>query len=153
THGRIYKIQRKGTGHKLFQEDMAKRSSKELVDLLRWDNPWWYRTALRLLRERRDRSVIPELKKLALESDNEVRALRGLWGLHAVGGFTEADAEEGLKNRSAAVRLWNVRLLGESGKVSEKMLARLAALAKSDPAPEVRLQLASTAQRLREQDV
>src|SRR5262249_11968015 len=49
THGRIYKIQRTGT--KSVPVDLAKKSSKELVEILANDNPWWYRTALRLLGE------------------------------------------------------------------------------------------------------
>jgi len=45
THGRIYKIQRKGT-KKSEPVDLAKKTSKELVVLLTNDNPWWHRTAL-----------------------------------------------------------------------------------------------------------
>src|SRR5262249_49503577 len=51
THGRIYKIQRKGTKSKR-PGDLSKRSSGELVEVLKNGNPWWYRTALRLLKER-----------------------------------------------------------------------------------------------------
>src|SRR5205807_10136435 len=88
THGRIYKIQRKGT-KKSEPVDLAKKSSKELVELLKNDNPWWHRTALRLLGERRDRTVIRDLEKMALERKNELHALRAQSALHAVGGFTE----------------------------------------------------------------
>ena len=151
THGRIYKIQRKGA-KKSAAVDLSKRTSKELVALLKNDNPWWYRTALRLLGERRDPESLPALKELAA-SANEIHTLRGLWGLYAVGSFNERGAEAGLNSKSAAVRLWNVRLLGEAGAVSAKVLAQLTAMAKDDPAPEVRLQLASTARRLSKQDV
>ena len=78
THGRIYKIQRKGTKSQP-PPDLSKKSSKELVALLKNDNPWWYRTALRLLKERSDRSVLPQLRQLALQNDNDAHALRGLW--------------------------------------------------------------------------
>jgi putative heme-binding domain-containing protein len=107
---------------------------------------------LRLLGERRDPDSFPALRELAA-SPNEVHALRGLWGLYAAGGFNERLAATGLHSKSAARRLWNVRLLGEAGAVSAKMLALLTELARSDPAPEVRLQLASTARRLTKQDV
>ena len=151
THGRIYKIQRKGA--KRFRPvDLSKKSSKELVALLKDDNPWWYRTALRLLSERRDPASLPALRELAA-STNEVLALRGLWGLYAVGGFDERHAATGLRSKIPAVRLWNVRLLGEPGEVSPNMLTRLTEMAGDEPAAEVRLQLASTAQRLTKQDV
>ena len=149
--GRIYKIER--TGVKTSPPpDLGKKSSKELVALLANDNPWWYRTALRLLGERRDKSVAPLLREMALKSKEEKLALRGLWGLYAVGAFDEAIAAKLLGHSSPWMRSWAVRLLGESGKVSAKVLARLTELAAKDTAPEVRSQLASTAQRLREQD-
>ncbi len=151
THGRIYKIQRKGAKSSP-PPDLGKKSSKELVELLANDNPWWYRTALRLLNERRDRSVVPALRDLALRSEKETLALRGLWGLYAVGAFDGALAEKVLGHRSPWMRAWAVRLLGEPGKVSPKVLARLTELAQKDAAPEVRSQLASTAQRLKAQD-
>jgi putative membrane-bound dehydrogenase-like protein len=151
THGRIYKIQRKGTKGKP-PGDLAKKSSRELVDLLANDNPWWYRTVLRLLAERRDQSVAPRLRELAFQSTNDAHALRGLWGLYAVGAFDEPFAVKCLAHQSPWVRSWAIRLLGEAGRVSPSMLERWVRLAADDPAPEVRLQLASSAQRLKGQD-
>ena len=150
-HGRIFKIQRKGT-KPVAGVDLGKKSSRELVDLLKNNSPWWYRTALRLLKERRDRSVAPTLADLALHAEDDAVALRGLWGLYAVGAFDEAFAERTLAHRSPWMRSWAVRLLGEAGHVSDGMLARFTEMAAHDPAPEVRLQLASTAGRLAKQD-
>src|SRR5262249_20326890 len=146
-----FKIQRTGTG-KQAPVDLAKKSSRELVGLLKNNNPWWHRTALRLLKERRDRSVAPELTELALRGGDDALSLRGLWGLYAVGAFDESVAEKALGHPSPWVRSWAVRLLGEAGRVSDKMLARFTEMAENDPTPEVRLQLASTAQRLTGQD-
>jgi putative heme-binding domain-containing protein len=151
THGRIYKIQRKGAKNTP-PPDLGKKSSKELVELLKNDNPWWYRTALRLLAERRDRKVVPQLRALALESKDDTHCLRGLWGLYAVGAFDEAVARRCLKHKSPWVRSWAIRLLGEAGHVLDKQLERFTELARKDEAPEVRLQLASTARRLIKQD-
>ncbi len=153
THGRIYRIQRTGA-KKQPPVDLASVSSARLVAALKNDNPWWYRTALRLLREEGDRTVVGDLKKMAAESTNDAHALRGLWGLHAVGAFDEAFAERMLAHKSPWVRCWAVRLAGEggAGKVSAKLFDRFAELAESDPAPQVRLQLASTAQQLKRQD-
>jgi putative membrane-bound dehydrogenase-like protein len=151
THGRIYKIQRKGAKPQA-PVDLAQKSSKELVGLLANNNPWWHRTALRLLKERRDAAVAPELTELALHAADDAHRLRGLWGLYAVGSFDDALAAKALADRSPWVRSWAVRLLGEAGKVSGPMLDRFTELAAKDEAPEVRLQLASTAQRLTAQD-
>src|SRR5262249_25436151 len=146
THGRIYKIQPTGT-RSTPPGDLARRTSAELVELLRNNNPWWHRTALRLLGERRDASVGPSLSRLLFESEAEPLALRGLWGLYALGAFDDDTAEKALKHPSRWVRSWAVRLLGERGKLPDRLSGELVRLAAGDAAPEVRLQLASTAQR------
>jgi hypothetical protein len=151
THGRIYKIQRKGAKSEP-APDLAKKSTKELVELLKNNNPWTYRTALRLLGERRDRDAAGPLEDLMVKTSDDRQSLRGLWGLHAIGAFDDAVAEKALQNTSPWVRSWAIRLLGEPGKVSDGILKQFADLAKKDSAPQVRLQLASTAQRLRTQD-
>lgn len=150
--GRIYRIQRKGAA-KSPPVDLSKRSSQELVALLKNDVPYQYRTALRLLSERRDKSVSAELTKLAFKSARQVDSLRGLWGLYAIGAFDDGTAATALEHADAWIRYWGVRFAGESGAVSEKLRTRLGELARSEPAPQVRLQLASTCQQLKKQDV
>ncbi len=150
-HGRIYRIQRKGA-KAAPPVDLGKKTPAELVELLANDNPYQYRTALRLLHERKERSLAAQLQALAWAGKSDQLALRGLWALYAVGGFDEATGEKLLGHRFPSVRSWAVRLLGEAGKVSPKVLVKLEALATKDAAPEVRLQLASTAQRLKDQD-
>ena len=151
THGRIYKIQLKGT-KSAPPGDLSKKTSTELVELLKNNNPWWHRTALRLLAERRDRSVAGRLQEMLFQSKQDTLSLRGLWGLCGIGAFDETLAAKALDHPSPWVRSWTVRLLGEPGRVSPAMLEKLTRMAQQDPAPEVRLQLASTAGRLTSQD-
>jgi putative membrane-bound dehydrogenase-like protein len=152
THGRIYRIARKATPPQK-PTNAAEQTTKGLVELLNVDNPYWHRTALRLLHERRDQSVAPELLKIAMiEQGNEAVPLRALWGLYAVGAFNEDVAAKLLTHRSPWMRSWVVRLLGESNAVSDRMLAKFTEMAQKDPAAPVRLQLASTAARLKKQD-
>jgi putative membrane-bound dehydrogenase-like protein len=150
THGRIYKIQRKDAKNDP-APDLSKKTSKELVDLLKNNDPWRYRTALRLLNERAARDVAPQLEDLLAKSTDDKFSLRALWALFAVGAFDDAVADKALDNKSPWVRSWAVRLLGESGNVSATMLKRFTDLADKDEAPQIRLQLASTAQRLKSQ--
>ncbi len=154
THGRIYKISR--TGAKTQPTvDLGKMKSTELVMQLTKDNPYWYRTALRLLKERNPRTDKRKhsgddllLQYLLFEGKNPTHALRGLWGLYAVGAFDESVAEKALKHPDAYIRSWTIRLLGESGLLNAAMLTKLTALAATEKAPQVRSQLASTAQSL-----
>jgi putative membrane-bound dehydrogenase-like protein len=151
THGRIYKIQRKGT-RSASPGDLSKKSSGELVELLKNDNPWWYRTALRLLAERHDQSVAGLLEEMLFQNKQDTLSLRGLWGLYGIGAFDESLAARALDHPSPWVRSWAVRLFGEPGRVSAGILQKLTQMARQDPAPEVRLQLASTGGRLTSQD-
>ncbi|MBM4068186.1 MAG: c-type cytochrome [Planctomycetes bacterium] len=151
THGRIYKIQRKGAKASP-PRDLGKLNTKELVTLLTDDNPYRYRTALRLLSERQDPGVASLLRDLAFGSKLERHALRGLWGLYAVGAFDSRIAVKGLKHANPWFRSWTIRFLGEANQVQDAHLQEMTRLASDDPAPQVRLQLASTAQRLRKQD-
>jgi putative membrane-bound dehydrogenase-like protein len=151
THGRIYKIQPTGT-KSAPPDDLSKKSSAELVELLKNNNPWWHRTALRLLKERRDPSATSHLEDLAFHAPDARHRLRGLWGLYAIGVFEENIAAKMLMDANPWVRVWAIRLLGEAGQVSSATMKRLLDLASSDPAPEVRLQLAATAQRLQHED-
>src|SRR5437588_373353 len=107
THGRIYKIQPVGT-KSTPPGNLADKSSKELVELLKNNNPWWHRTALRLLAERRDRSVASQLQELVLKSREETVSLRGLWGLYAIGALDEDLAEKLSHHPSPWVRSWTV---------------------------------------------
>jgi putative membrane-bound dehydrogenase-like protein len=151
THGRIYKIQRTGA-RPAPHPDLAKQSSRELVELLKNNNPWFHRTALRLLAERQDRSVRGELENMLFQGSEETHSLRALWGLNAVSEFDEPVAARAIEHPNSWIRAWAVRLLGERGEISAAMLGRLARLAREDPALEVRSQLASTARQLSRQD-
>jgi putative membrane-bound dehydrogenase-like protein len=152
THGRIFKIQPAGTKSQP-PGDLNKKSSAELVELLKSNNPWWHRTALRLLKERKDLSVVPSFEHLAFEAPDERQRLRALWGLYALGALQEDFATKLLADSSPWIRSWTIRLMGEGKSVSSEEMHRLVDLARKDKAPEVRLQLAATAQRLQNQDV
>src|SRR5262249_40622786 len=53
-----------------------------------------------------------------------------------------------LNHANEDVRTWTVRLLGDAKKVTPEIAAALVALARTDPSPTVRSQLACSAKRL-----
>jgi hypothetical protein len=55
TNGRVYKIEYAGTP-KVPSFDLRRKTSAELVELLKHPNKWWRNEARRLLAERRDRA-------------------------------------------------------------------------------------------------
>jgi putative membrane-bound dehydrogenase-like protein len=165
-HGRVFRLQPKGLKTKK-AEDLGKKSDIDLVNLLieSSENPYVYRTALRLLSERRDKldpAARQRLGTLAATgaADAHLR-LRGLWGAMSVGGMEEERyTDDGLlEDRSTAMKTWTIRFAGESDphllkrdplwdKVNAHKLDQFVHLAKTTEAAELRLQLASTARRL-----
>jgi putative heme-binding domain-containing protein len=144
--GRIYRLRAPGAAP-LAPFDLSALSSAELVKTLAHPNRWFRETALRLLGDRRDASIIPLLNKLLDENDGPI-ALQALWALNLSGGFDDVAAERTLAHANPYVRAWTVRLLGDDGEVSPALASRLAQLAATEPHVEVRNQLACTARRL-----
>src|SRR5262249_20141222 len=121
-------------------------NSPELVELLRNRNDWYVREARRIIAERRDAKLVPALERMASETRPE--SLEAVWTLMSAKLLSDETAEQSLRHPSEDVRSWIVRWLGDRRRVSSLERERLIELAKSDPSPVVRSQLASTAQRL-----
>jgi putative heme-binding domain-containing protein len=131
--------------------NLARLSSAELVQLLAHSNRWHRQTALRLLGDRKDKSVVVQL--LAnLEGGAGQLALESLWALHQIGIADDRATLAGLQNRNPHVRRWAVRLACDGGHVSPRVMARLIEVARTEQDVEVRSQLASSARRLPAKD-
>ncbi len=162
--GRIYRLS--ATGAKVGWEkmDFTKLSGDELIKLLSHANKWHRQTALRVLWDRGDKSLLPKLKQLALATsppsppsgeragvrghDNQL-ALEAFWAVNACGGFDDAFALQTLSHPNEMIRYWTIRLLGDRKKtLSATLHPALFRLARTEPVAEVRAQLASTATRL-----
>jgi putative membrane-bound dehydrogenase-like protein len=127
--------------------DLGAQSNAQLVQLLD-DNRKWYRDhARRLLGERRDRSAVPELRRVARDTRGQL-ALEALWTAHQIAGMDPEWALQLMTHADAPVRLWAVRLLQPGAAMPAALAERLVALARTEPDPEVRSELASTAARL-----
>jgi putative membrane-bound dehydrogenase-like protein len=150
TNGRIYKVEAKGT-KPAKNLGLAKRSSKELLELLGHPNNWYSREARRILAERRDKSVWPALRKMLKESTGAL-ALEALWALYVSGGFDDEIAGQLLDHANEDVRAWTVRLLGDAKRVAPALAKRLVQAARRDPSVTVRSQLACTCKRLPGED-
>jgi putative membrane-bound dehydrogenase-like protein len=168
TRGRIYKVQYVGNSPASHSApwkvrvgdgslDINHLSSQEVVGLLNHPNDWYRREANRILAERRDPTIIPQLRRMVLENHDQ-SALEGLWALYVCGGFDEKMAASCLHHPFADIRTWTIRFLGDSASsslnhagrsgVSSSMLGALVELARNEKHPSVRSQLASTCKRL-----
>jgi len=145
-NGRIYRLKAKGA-KPVRTEDLSQLNPTQLVERLTHSNRWVRQTALRILGDRSDPSLNPSLSAALARSQGQI-ALETLWALNLSGGLTEGEALRALEHSDPFVRLWTVRLQGDSRQVSPAVAVKLAALATREPNLEVRNQLAATARRL-----
>jgi len=150
TTGRIYRISHGEP--KLPKIDLSKLSDRELVALQKHPNEWQVRAARRLLQERsaswtpRERGEVFEpLNKMRLSAESERVRLRAIWALHGIGELGFVRATTLTSHVSEYVRGWGVRFMSE-GPGGDTI--RYAKLARTDPSPLVRLELASAVQKL-----
>ncbi|RLS48693.1 MAG: DUF1080 domain-containing protein [Planctomycetota bacterium] len=145
TNGRVYKISYKDTPK--VKVDLAKATDDELAGYQTHNNDWFVRHARRLLAERKPGAAVrAKLADQATEHQNPLKRLRGLWALHSTGGLEPAVLAKLLADKDDHVRGWAIRLSTESG-TPDVLLPKLVEMAKADPSPVVRRELASLAIR------
>jgi len=145
TNGRVYKVQRRGAPEPA-RFDLSKSNSRDLAELLRNRNDWHVREARRILSERQDATALQTLERMAAQASPE--ALEAVWTLMSAEMLSEETAEQLLRHPSEDIRAWIVRWFGDRRRMTSLQRERLIELAKTDPSPVVRSQLACSSQRL-----
>ncbi len=145
--GRVYRLRAKDSVPTTTRVNYAQASSAQLIEALRNENRWHRETALRLLGDRKDKSVVATLLD-SIERERGQLALETFWAVHASGGFNETVAQRFLKHADPYVRLWTVRLLADDHMVAPSIAVQLTEMAREEPNVEVRCQLACSARRL-----
>jgi putative membrane-bound dehydrogenase-like protein len=144
--GRIWRLGGKAT-RPVAPFDLARRSNQQLLELLR-DSRKWYRDHARgLLAERRDRSLVAELRRLVREERGQP-ALEAFWTASLISGANAEWTFELLNHPDASLRAGALRLWQPAGSITRPMRDRLVSLARSEPDPEVRSELAQAAGRV-----
>ncbi|RBP47731.1 putative membrane-bound dehydrogenase-like protein [Roseimicrobium gellanilyticum] len=103
--GRIWRLTPKGYKTRK-TESLADKSSSELVKLFSHPNAWHRDTAHRLLFERQDKSVVPELKQLLKWDDSGPYVeVHSMWTLNSLGALDEEDLSHfALEDREPEIR-------------------------------------------------
>ncbi len=144
--GRVYRLRDRDA--KAYRPiDLGKKTTAELVELLRDDNRWIRQMANRLLGDRKDAAVLAPLRKL-LQAERGQTALEALWALNVSGGFDATLAVQLLGHAEPAVRAWTVRLLADDHRLGAEVAAKTAELARTETSVHVRSQWAASARRL-----
>ena len=108
--GRIYRIVPEGSKIERVVPQMYKEASAKLVEHLSSTNSWWRETAQRLLVERSDLAVVPELKELAASTTAPLGAVHALWTLEGMNQLDAATVQVALKSHEPRVRAAAIRL-------------------------------------------
>ena len=148
TTGRIYRLKPTAALPKSTRPHSLVRASGELL-LQELQSPIRQRrqTALRMIGDRRDPTLLPALTEL-LQSGSSQTQLEALWAVYQTGGLNDQTAVRLMDHPNQLIRAWTVRLLCDERHVSDVVAARLITLCAGEPYIEVRKQLASSARRL-----
>lgn len=148
--GRIYRL-RADEGHsgraRAASFNLANASTEKLVQTLAHSDKWFRQTALRLIADRQDQSVVPKLHQM-LANRSDAVSREAFWALNLLGQLDDDLALETLQHKNWSIRSWTVRLLGDRRDISQPIATALAGLAKRETNVEVRAQLACSARRL-----
>ena len=115
----------------------------ELVTELENPNSWWRETAHRLIFERQDATVVPQLRKLLRESSSAVGRLHALWSLDGLQALDGDDLHAALSDSDPHIREHAV-LLAEPRLVKDSSLLEQVLTRATDESPRVRFQVALT---------
>jgi mono/diheme cytochrome c family protein len=140
--GRIWRIVH-DTSKPERKPSLSKATPAELVKTLSHPNGWWRDTAQRLLVERGEVSVAPQLKQLAAQSADWRTRLHALWTLDGLDAIEPAQVVAALKDKSPDVRASAIRLAERWPGQPDSPLRQALGLMK-DPSWTVRRQLAAT---------
>ena len=145
--GRIYRIRAKGERPKQEPFDLKKETNEQLISRLSHKNKWFRQAALREIRLRQDKSIVPLLmEKLPAATGQD--AVEYLWAANAVGAIGDEQTLALLDHPDPYVRVWTTRLACDDYRVTSEIADKLAELAYREPNVEVRSQLACSARRL-----
>lgn len=145
--GRVIRIQGKGQG-RAERFDLESLSSDELIDgYLSHSNRWFRHQTLRILGDRKDKTLRDKL--LALIRSNDKTSLEALWAFNLSCGLDRQTSKEFLKHPSESVRRWTVRLIGDTtDAVDDSNIEQIVALAGRENNVEVMSRIICTARRL-----
>ncbi len=133
-HGRIWRVVYEGSDGEQPITSLSRDDPEGLIDALKSDNMFWRMTAQRLLVERNDQDVLPQLYRLVRnnkldEIGQNPAGMHALWIIHGLGALEATSGEaydvvvKALGHSSTAVRKAAIEVLPVSMWSKEAMMA------------------------------
>ncbi|MFM1802134.1 MAG: hypothetical protein RJA81_1486, partial [Planctomycetota bacterium] len=147
TNGRIYRISY-GKNAKLPKYDLTTESDMDLIERLDGPSDFFARQAREELLFRDHSAITAKLVQglTELNRSDETR-LNLLWVLGSVNRLDDSLAKVLVQDRSAVIREWTIRFLGNENHLNRALADLLEELAMEETSPAVRLQLAASCRR------
>lgn len=139
--GRIYRIVHDSFKPDTVRPNMLNETPAQLVKHLGHPNGWWRDMAQQTLIVRNDKSIIPGLKKIALEDQNPLARIHAIWTLEGLESLDKSTVFKALKDSDANVRktaVWASELFIHQN--DEETITELSAL-QNDSNADVKIQL------------
>ena len=141
--GRIYRITPAQGWKAQPLPRLGAASTAQLVEALANENPWWRRTAQRLLVDRKPPDAVPLLETMAASHASPVARVHALWTLDGLGRLETARVEAALRDASPDVRENAIRLAERRLSNNPRLTTALLSMA-GDSGTRVRFQLLCT---------
>ncbi len=138
--GRLYQLVYTGAARHRGPR-LSRASSAVLVKSLADPDSWWRETSQRLLIERRDRSVAPLLRELAVRRPSALGRLHALWTLQVLDAMDLKTLAMGLADPEPRVRERSVCLTEGRLRGTPSLVSTLLSMTQ-DPDPMVRFEVA-----------
>ncbi len=146
--GRLYRV-RYGNSPRAAKFDLRQASDAQLIEYLHSPNVYFRDTAQRLLWERDNPETRQKLQALVLADHAPFKArMHALWALVGCGRLEVDFHLRLLAHHDAALRAWAVRAAGNAGEIADAVDVHVVQCA-ADPSPDVRLQVAIAARKIR----
>ena len=140
--GRVYRIT-EGTPPPPVKLRLSSASTSELVKYLASENPWWRRTAQRLLVDRKAVDASADLVAMASEHPSPAARVHALWTLDGLSKLEIPVIDKALDDSSPGVRENGILLAESRMRSNGRLLQHLLAM-ESDGDARVRFQLLCT---------
>jgi len=122
--GRIWRVIPENRSPKKV-EKLSQKGSHELVGFLSHQDGFYRDLAQRLLVEKKDTSIVPNLKELVRNSSNELGSLHALWTLEGLNQANEEFLFELLNQTSELIQSSALRMLDEQAEVNPELKSKL----------------------------
>jgi len=139
--GRIYRLVHDGIKRDKTVPNMLSLTSDKLVPYLSHPNGWWRDNAQKLIVVRGDKSVVPALKELTLNSPVQLARIHALWTINGLNALDRPTLLAALKDKDAEVRKTALWISEEPIRKGDESLVLAVEPLKNDPSADVRLQL------------